>query len=579
MAGILDVIWVLAVVVLMFGAAIFVHEFGHYWVALKRGLKVEEFAIGFGPILWSREKDGILYSIRWIPAGGFVKLPQMLTSEALEGKPKTEDEVEGNDPEGSGEEDEEEQEELPPVSPWSKILVAFAGPFMNIVFAFVIALILWVVGVLKPASTTTIGYVGSSEEGYADVRPGDKLAKIDGQEVSTWQKVTFAVIRHEGEKVPATFSRVSGGKTEIIETELSTGKGARRIKGLHLSTAEKLIIAKIETKGYLSEIGFKEGDEISKVNGHAVYGQHHFLQLLLADSMEKKILVSNDGQERTIDFLPTDDSSVKVMDVPKPMLGAWESFWISIGLKEEKPLPPTAAMEAGIEKDDLILEMNDERITSSRHLIDRIRENGEKTATLLVARGDKRLDLKVTPQMDTMTGQVRVGIALGDEAGIVFQPTQTVYQPVEPTPGPLVQMKEVWDMITLTVSALTRSSETGVGAKDLSGPVGIFGMLSIQVKTDYRLALSFLVLLNINLAILNLLPVPVLDGGHIVMSIIEKIRDKPISLRVQEYATTVFAVMLLSFMLYVTFFDIKERVPIFRELFNREATIQESPSE
>ncbi|MBR90842.1 MAG: hypothetical protein CMO66_06185 [Verrucomicrobiales bacterium] len=578
MTGILDVIWVLAVVVLMFGAAIFVHEFGHYWVALKRGLKVEEFAIGFGPILWSREKDGILYSIRWIPAGGFVKLPQMLTSEALEGKPKIEDEGEGSDPEGSGEDEEEEQEELPPVSPWSKILVAFAGPFMNIVFAFVIALVLWAVGVLKPASTTTIGYVGSSEEGYAKVRPGDKLAKIDGQEVSTWQKVIFAVIRHEGEKVPATFSRVSGGKTEIIETELSTGKGARRIKGLHLSTAEKLIIAKIETKGYLSEIGFKEGDEILKVNGHAVYGQHHFLQLLLTDSMEKKILVSNDGRERRLDFLPTDDSSVKVMGVPKPMLGTWESFWVSIGLKEEKPLPPTAAMEAGIEKDDLILEMNGERITSSRHLIDRIRENGEETAALLVARGDERLDLKVTPKMDTADGQVRVGIALGDEAGIVFRPTQTVYQPVEPTPGPLVQMKEVWDMITLTVSALTRSSETGVGAKDLSGPVGIFGMLSIQVKTDYRLALSFLVLLNINLAILNLLPVPVLDGGHIVMSIIEKIRDKPISLRVQEYATTVFAVMLLSFMLYVTFFDIKERVPIFKELFNREATIQESPS-
>jgi regulator of sigma E protease len=89
--------------------------------------------------------------------------------------------------------------------------------------------------------------------------------------------------------------------------------------------------------------------------------------------------------------------------------------------------------------------------------------------------------------------------------------------------------------------------------------------------------LSFLVLLNINLAILNLLPVPVLDGGHILMSIIEKIRNKPISVRVQEYATTVFAVMLLSFMLYVTFFDIKERVPIFRELFGREATIQEKP--
>jgi regulator of sigma E protease len=87
------------------------------------------------------------------------------------------------------------------------------------------------------------------------------------------------------------------------------------------------------------------------------------------------------------------------------------------------------------------------------------------------------------------------------------------------------------------------------------------------------------VLLNINLAILNLLPVPVLDGGHILMSIIEKIRNKPISLRVQEYATTVFAVALLSFMLYVTFFDIKERMPIFRDLFSREATIHDSPAD
>ena len=91
MAEILNFIFVIGVVILLFGAAIFVHEFGHFWVALKRGLKVEEFAIGFGPILWSREKDGILYSVRWIPAGGFVKLPQMLTSEAIEGKPEKTD--------------------------------------------------------------------------------------------------------------------------------------------------------------------------------------------------------------------------------------------------------------------------------------------------------------------------------------------------------------------------------------------------------------------------------------------------------------------------------------------------------
>ena len=86
MLDILNILYVVAVVLLLFGAAIFVHEFGHFWVALQRGLVVEGFAIGFGTIIWSKERDGILYTIRCIPAGGFVKLPQMLTSEAIEGK-------------------------------------------------------------------------------------------------------------------------------------------------------------------------------------------------------------------------------------------------------------------------------------------------------------------------------------------------------------------------------------------------------------------------------------------------------------------------------------------------------------
>ena len=138
MAEILNILYVIVVVLLLFGAAIFVHEFGHFWVALKRGLVVEEFAIGFGPIIWSKEHEGILYSIRAIPAGGFVKLPQMLTSEAIEG---TADSDEGKGDEGDVNK-EEPPKPLPPVSPLSKILVAFAGPLMNVVFAIVIAVLL-----------------------------------------------------------------------------------------------------------------------------------------------------------------------------------------------------------------------------------------------------------------------------------------------------------------------------------------------------------------------------------------------------------------------------------------------------
>src|SRR5882724_3847039 len=121
MSEIFNVGYVIVAVLLLFGAAVFVHEFGHFWMARRRGLKVEGFAIGFGPKIFGWTRDGVDYAWRWIPAGGFVKLPQMMTSDALEGQ--------------AG----EEAKKLPPISPWSKILVAFAGPFMNLVFAFAIA--------------------------------------------------------------------------------------------------------------------------------------------------------------------------------------------------------------------------------------------------------------------------------------------------------------------------------------------------------------------------------------------------------------------------------------------------------
>src|SRR3954465_7038858 len=121
---VLSWLYVICAVVVLFGAAIFFHELGHFWVARWLGMKVEEFAIGMGPKMFSWVRNGIEYSVRWIPAGGFVRLPQMITSETLEGS---------NQP----------RESLPPVSPLSKILVALAGPFMNVVFGFAIATLLY----------------------------------------------------------------------------------------------------------------------------------------------------------------------------------------------------------------------------------------------------------------------------------------------------------------------------------------------------------------------------------------------------------------------------------------------------
>jgi regulator of sigma E protease len=128
-------------------------------------------------------------------------------------------------------------------------------------------------------------------------------------------------------------------------------------------------------------------------------------------------------------------------------------------------------------------------------------------------------------------------------------------------------VSDVLDQMKRTIQALSNSKQSGVGAKDLSGPVGILQALAYQVIIDYRLALSFMVLLNINLAILNLLPVPVLDGGHITMALYEALFRRPVSLKFQEYATGLFAVLLIGFMLYVTVFGDVRRMGLMRSLF------------
>lgn len=439
-------IYVVAAVILLFGAAVFVHEWGHYYMARRRGLKVEAFAIGFGPKIFGWKKDGIDYSWRWIPAGGFVRIPQMITSEALEGKEKA--------------------EPLPPASPMSKILVAFAGPFMNIVFAFVIASFLYFSGLPVLIDPSVVGYVDpESAEGKLGIREGDRIVMVDGKPTKSWQDVQESTVFATVNPVPV-----------VIERE-----GVRHQYSLEAKTSPL--------------IGGK------------------YLNLDSKDHPEIEMVV-DDG----------------------------------------------AAAVAGIKSGDVVQQFAGMKIAGIRQFTTMVNERAGKETDIVVQRGKESVALKVTPRGPE--GQGRIGVQ--------FASGKNYYEVQKPGPLPWVSIGSVVDKTFKTLNAVFfRSKETGVGIRDLSGPIGIFTMLAHQVTVDYRLALSFLLLLNVNLAILNLLPLPVLDGGHIVMSIIESIIRRPLPVKIQEYATTVFAVLLISFMLFVSFQDVK-RFKFFKALFQQE---------
>ena len=449
---ILNILYVIAAVVFLFGAAIFLHEFGHFCVARLLGMKVEEFAIGMGPKMFSRTRKGIVYSVRWIPAGGFVKLPQMITSEALEGKSDV---------------------PVPPAPPLHKILVAFAGPFMNVVFAFAIAAVIYFVGLPIPVNPAIIGYVEpGSAEAKLGIQEGDRIVSVNGEKVKSWQDVVL--------------------NTMVARTSLLP------------------------------------------------------------------VVIEHDGKESTYQLHATTDNAVgaKLLNLdPRDHPEVMEVF------------SGSAAEKAGLKAGDRIISFGGVPVASRDQLIDLIRKRGGQPTEMKIDRGEQKLAFNITPAVDSTTKTGRIGVALG------VRSTQ-IYIVQKPGPTPLEQVRDEAGKIFAIIGALIHTRETGVGAKDLSGPVGILAILANAVNNDYRLALSFLVMLNINLAIINLLPIPVLDGGHILMAIIEKIRRRPISVRYIEYTTTVFVVLVLSFMLYITVFDIK-RIPLFRAMFKIKTQIEE----
>jgi len=453
--SILNIIYVVVAVIVLFGASIFVHEFGHFWVARRCRMIVEEFAIWCGPKIFSWKHKGVLYSWRLLPGpiGGFVKLPQMVTSPTIEGKTA---------------------ETVPPATPLQKTLVAVAGPLMNVVFAFFIATIIYFVGLPVPVNPAIIGYVEpNSPEARLGIQPGDRVTAVDGKKIESWQDVVLDTIVARTSVLPVTIERDGNEHTYQLTATMDNAAG---IKMLNLDPRDHPQVMEVTSGSVAEKAGLKQNDKITAFAG-----------------------------------------------VP---------------------------------------------IASRDQFIDLVQHRGGKPSELQVERDGKKLTLNVTPTLDTATKIGHIGVMVGSDS------TQ-VYIVQKPGPTPWSQVRKVVDQTFITLGALLHSHQTGVGPKDLTGPIGIFTMLAAELKTDYRLALSFLVLLNINLAIINLLPIPILDGGHIVLAIIEKIRRRPMNVKILEYATTVILISLVLFYIYLSYFDVK-RFSLFRAMFKTDAQIQQS---
>jgi regulator of sigma E protease len=325
------------------------------------------------------------------------------------------------------------------------------------------------------------------------------------------------------------------------------------------------VIGYMESDSPAAKAGLRPGDKILDVDGQPVMrftGMNNSVvwNIVRSEGETIPIKVERSGQILTLSVVPykAETQGWRRKSVRQILISP------AITPIVAKVRPKTPAAAAGLKSGDIIRGYNDTPIYSPLALADYIERNAGKPMVLNVERGGQRLNVPITPVMLEGEKVPRIGIEW-DTSG---QMSISHPNPVE----------QVYDSITSTLTTIgaVASPKSDVKLQHLSGPVGIVRIYYMLFESDrgWQLALWFSVILNVNLAILNMLPIPVLDGGHIVLAIIESIRRKPVSMRILEFVQTGCAVVIIGYMLYVSFFDVGD---LFGKNSEQKSPRKESP--
>jgi regulator of sigma E protease len=521
---ILKVIVIFLEVLVFFNLMIVVHELGHFLAARWRGLVIERFGIWFGKPLWQKKINGIWYSFGSIPFGGFVALPQLAPMDAIEGRSDL------------------DRTRLPEVTPLDKIIVAAAGPIFSLGLAAFFAVLVWGVGrpVSEAEATTTIGYVlPDSPAEKAGLRPGDRLLAIDDLPVTRWSgigadSVTWRIVRSEGETLRVKFER-QGAIQEVTATPLIPERRAWQRKAtrqLQMMAAETPMVGAVEKGSAADRAGLLPSDLITHVNGVRLYSPLGISEYARKNPDQALTLTIARGKE--------------TLQVPFTPRGAVVAAVV----------PGSPAETAGFKAGDRVVAVDGQKYRVAEEFSAHVQKNSNRELVFALERGGNPVEAKVTPKAPVGENTPRIGVQWGSDSGIVYDEYGR-FEVIHP--GPFEQMRLSMLAIVNTFDALI-SRKSDIKLQHMSGPVQIVRVYYILFENEqgWRQAVWFSVILNVNLGLLNLLPIPILDGGHIVLALIEWIRRRPLRGRALAYVQYAFASLIIGFMLYVTFFDAQD---------------------
>ncbi|MDH2898425.1 sigma E protease regulator RseP [Rahnella variigena] len=446
----MNILWSLAAFIVALGVLITVHEFGHFWVARRCGVRVERFSVGFGRALWRRtDRQGTEYVLAIIPLGGYVKM--------------LDERVEAVAPEFR-------HQSFNNKKVWQRAAIISAGPIANFIFAIFAYWLVFVIGV--PSVRPVIANItANSIAAQSNISSGMELKSVAGIETPDWESVRMALMGEIGDD-QTTVGVAQFGSSQVVEKTLDLR-------------------------------------------------QWHF------DPEKQDPVVS-------LGMIPRGPQIESVL---------------------QEVQPDSAAQKAGLQAGDRIVKVDGQILDSWQSFVIQVRDNPGKPIALEVERGGDSVALTLTPdtksagkgKIQGFAGVVPKVIPLPDEFKTIRQ-----Y-------GPFVAFYEAgdktWQLMKLTVSMLGKLITGDVKLNNLSGPISIAQGAGMSAEYGLVSYLTFLALISVNLGIINLFPLPVLDGGHLLFLAIEKLKGGPVSERVQDFSYRIGSVLLVLLMGLALFND------------------------
>lgn len=516
------------------GFCIFSHELGHFLAGKWRGLHIDAFSLGFRAV-WKKKINGVEYRLGWLPFGGYVELPQVDATDAV---PKAADGT-----------------ELPRAKPLDRMITAVAGPLFNILSGLLVACIVWIVGMPqdspKMREITVLTIDQSGPEYAAGLRANDVIVKLNGEPFfATWTQFVSKILFTIGEVKLEVLRDGKPVTVSYIPKENPKAPGRLRDEKIAYPYFTPLVPLEVFPKkdSIAYKAGIRGGDYLVAINGQPLLDYSEFQAGLdQAGSNPVELTIRNaKGEMRKVTVTPE----------PVPNLPPEFNRYLTgvlLGTKQGTPgiflldvLPNSTALAAGLKTGDRLAFINGKKIDAPQVFTGELKVLKTEPFDLEIERDGKMMKFRLAAKL-VIPQTIGMDITLRDHPTPFQQFAATVDMSYKSLRGILI-----WAGNRLGMTEQTSSLKP----THMSGPLGMGMVLFDSVRQASLISgIYFVVVISFALAIFNLFPLPVLDGGHVMFALIEMIIRRPVPTIIIKSLSAVFVVLLIGLMVFVTFSD------------------------